>query len=149
MGQPRPLFRLFLLFSNTRLQWGSNSDRWRRRQACWPLDHHHEGIFFDKKITVGSNHSSVDLSATFILRSRVRAPSLTYSRILIYIVDAIFVCGMWKERKLTKNPGFGLIKIKFYYWAVSGIFLVHQLREALYWNRIKKIVATFALENSH
>ena len=34
VGQPRPLFVYFR-------QRDSNSDRWSRRRACWPLDHHH------------------------------------------------------------------------------------------------------------
>ena len=47
MGQPRPLFCLFLFFSitilqkNCRPQRDSNSDRRSRRRARWPLDHHH------------------------------------------------------------------------------------------------------------
>ena len=47
MGQPRPLFCLFLFFSitilqkNCRPQRDSNSDRRNRRWARWPLDHHH------------------------------------------------------------------------------------------------------------
>ena len=47
IGQPRSLFCLFSFFStnnlqkNCRLQRDSNSDRWSRRRAHWPLDHHH------------------------------------------------------------------------------------------------------------
>ena len=43
MGQPRPLFCLFLSYRTENLssQQDSNSDRWSRRQDCGPLDHHH------------------------------------------------------------------------------------------------------------
>ena len=47
LGQPRPLFVYFRSFQqqfyrkNCRLQRESNSDRWSRRRARWPLDHHH------------------------------------------------------------------------------------------------------------
>ena len=48
VGQPRPVFCLFLFFSNTillkknwRSQRDSKSDRQSRRRARWPLDHHH------------------------------------------------------------------------------------------------------------
>ena len=48
MGQPRPLFVYFRSFQtqhyrkNYRLQRDSNSDLRSRRQARWPLDHHHD-----------------------------------------------------------------------------------------------------------
>ena len=48
MRQLRPLFRLFLFFKHKfyrkicRRQQDSNSDRRSRRQARWPLDHHHD-----------------------------------------------------------------------------------------------------------
>ena len=44
MGQPRPLFHLFLFFHTENLlssQRDSNSDRRSIRQERWPLDHHH------------------------------------------------------------------------------------------------------------
>ena len=43
MGQPRPLFHLFLLFRTIKLSslQDSNSDWRSRRQARWPLDHHY------------------------------------------------------------------------------------------------------------
>ena len=47
MGQPSLFLFIFVLFKykfnlkTCRRQQDSNSDRWSRRRACWPLDHHH------------------------------------------------------------------------------------------------------------
>ena len=46
MCQPRNLFYSFqitILHKNCRRQRDSNTDRWSRRRACWPLDHHRHG----------------------------------------------------------------------------------------------------------
>ena len=46
MGQPSLFLFIFVLFKykfnlkTCRRQQDSNSDRWSRRRACWPLDHH-------------------------------------------------------------------------------------------------------------
>ena len=99
---------IFVLFKhkfyrkNCMLQWDSNSDRWSRRRACWPLNHYHGLIFLYFRLL---NKVLIRLTENKIFQDWIRTVDLLSPKQLLYQLShnhcMIWSISLWYQHKPT------------------------------------------------
>ena len=119
LNGPTPSFLSFSLDLTTRfqknwkLQRDSNSDRWSRRRARWPLDHHHgpsKAFIF----TVGRLNAKL---AWFVQESPA------------FIIPCLLLAEKWEQTGITEKILLIMFLIHYFQRYVAIVMSIHSLAQ--------------------